>query len=111
MRSIRAAPTLPTDLTDEALDGDDWEMIEGATSATYTPVADDDDESDVGRYLLAVVSYTDAKQNVVEDVFRTLPGTWPGWSRPIRWQRTRGTERRCSATRIPTPLARRTSLR
>ena len=41
-------------------------MIEGATSASYEPVADDetDDDSDVGRYLLAVVSYTDAKQNV-----------------------------------------------
>ena len=41
-------------------------MIEGATSASYMPVDDDgdEDESDVGRYLLAVVSYTDAKQNV-----------------------------------------------
>ena len=52
-------------------------MIPGATSATYTPVEgpdadpmtglsalDADVVSDVGRYLVAVVSYTDAKQNV-----------------------------------------------
>ena len=40
-----------------------WEMIEGAMSATYTPVEDDDvDESDVGRYLVAVVTYTDAHE-------------------------------------------------
>ena len=58
---------------------DAWLIIEGATSASYTPVADDedDDESDVGRYLLAVVSYTDAKQNV--DGVMRLQGTWPGW--------------------------------
>ena len=56
-----------------ALDASVWAMIEGATSASYTPVEDDDanetglsEDSDVGRYLLAVVSYTDAKQNVVE---------------------------------------------
>ena len=44
-------------------------MIAGATSASYTPVVDDveADESDVGRYLLAVVSYTDAKRNVDSD--------------------------------------------
>ena len=47
-------------------------MIPGATSATYTPAEGPDadvmtgksDDSDVGRYLVAVVSYTDAKQNV-----------------------------------------------
>ena len=65
-------------------------MIAGATSATYTPVDDDVDDdaplkSDVGRYLLAVVSYTDAKRNVEtddgEDVFNEeRPGTGPGWS-------------------------------
>ena len=61
------APTLPTELTDAALDTA-WDIIEGATSATYTPVADDEaDESDVGRHLLAVVSYTDAKRNVGSD--------------------------------------------
>ena len=58
------APTLPTDL--ETPDGD-WAMIAGATSASYMPV--DADETDVGRYLLAVVSYTDAKRNLVVDVF------------------------------------------
>ena len=44
-------------------------MIAGATSASYTPVDDDDAplKSDVGRYLLAVVSYTDAKQKVDGD--------------------------------------------
>ena len=42
-----------------------WEMIADATSVTYTPVVDDEElKSDVGRYLLAVVSYTDAKRNV-----------------------------------------------
>ena len=57
----------------EALDDNVWEMIEGATSASYTPVEDDagdetgkSEASDVGRYLVAVVSYTDAKQNVAE---------------------------------------------
>ena len=43
-------------------------MIVGATSASYMPVADEDAaDSDVGRYLLAVVSYTDAKRNVDDD--------------------------------------------
>ena len=55
----------------EELDTDTttWEMIAGATSASYTPVDDEADEtkSDVGRYLLAVVSYTDAKRNVASD--------------------------------------------
>ena len=47
-----------------------WEMIADATSASYMPVDDDDEmKSDVGRYLLAVVSYTDAKRNLVVDVF------------------------------------------
>ena len=55
--------------------GGDWLIIAGATSATYTPVDDDVDDdaplkSDEGRYLLAVVSYTDAKQNMV-----TVPTT------------------------------------
>ena len=51
-----------------ALETDDWAMIPGATSATYTSVFDAavDMKSDVGRYLVAVVSYTDAKQNVDE---------------------------------------------
>ena len=47
-------------------------MIAGATSATYKPVLDNGNDdavlkSDVGRYLLAVVSYTDAKQNVDDE--------------------------------------------
>ena len=43
-------------------------MIADATSASYMPVAGDDEaKSDVGRYLLAVVSYTDAKRNVDDD--------------------------------------------
>ena len=46
-------------------------MIAGATSATYMPVDGDDDDadSDVGRYLLAVVSYTDAKRNLDDNEF------------------------------------------
>ena len=45
-------------------------MIVGATSASYMPVADEvADDSDVGRYLLAVVSYTDAKRNVEGGAF------------------------------------------
>ena len=65
----RSHPTL-----DESMNA--WDMIAGATSATYTPVEGPDadaegksDLSDVGRYLAAVVSYTDAKQNLVEGVF------------------------------------------
>ena len=43
-------------------------MIAGATSASYMPVdADVEADSDVGRYLLAVVSYTDAKRNLDAD--------------------------------------------
>ena len=50
--------------------GADWEMIAGATSARYMPVLDDEAaESDVGRYLLALVSYTDAKRNLDGDEF------------------------------------------
>ena len=52
-------------------------MIEGANSATYTPVEDDEadvtDVTDVGRDLLAVVSYTDAKRNV-DDAARDRAG-------------------------------------
>ena len=62
------APDVPanTDLTDLD-DSTVWGIIEDATSATYMPVVDDEaEDSDVGRYLLAVVSYTDAKQNVGE---------------------------------------------
>ena len=64
-------PELPNTegLTALVDDMDVWLKIEDATSATYKPVldnGDEDDESDVGRYLLAVVSYTDAKQNVDE---------------------------------------------
>ena len=60
------APNLP----DLATPGGVWEMIAGATSASYTPVDDDDAaESDVDRYLLAVVSYTDAKRNLTGDGF------------------------------------------
>ena len=60
------APNLP----DLATPGGVWEMIAGATSAGYTPVDDDDAaESDVDRYLLAVVSYTDAKRNLAGDGF------------------------------------------
>ena len=63
-----ASDTVPT-LPDLQTPGGDWEMIAGATSASYKPVLDNGDDdaalkSDVGRYLLAVVSYTDAKQNV-----------------------------------------------
>ena len=46
-----------------------WEIIEGATSASYMPVDDDDAaDSDVGRDLLAVVSYTDAKRNLNDEL-------------------------------------------
>ena len=65
------APELPTDLTSTVLETDGvWEMIAGATSASYMPVVGDvEADSDVGRYLLAVVSYTDAKRNLVNDEF------------------------------------------
>ena len=63
----QAAPGLPSDLM---APGGEWQMIADATSASYMPVDDEADESDVGRYLLAVVSYTDAKQNMV-----TVPAT------------------------------------
>ena len=72
-RTVDNDPTTPAPelaATDLAVldENQAWGMIAGATSATYVPVADD--ESDVGRYLLAVVSYTDAKQNVDgNDVF------------------------------------------
>ena len=47
-------------------------MIEGANSATYKPVLDNGNEdaelkSDEGRYLLAVVRYTDARQNLDDE--------------------------------------------
>ena len=65
------APVLPADLAGLA-DDDTWLMIADATSASYMPVLDNGDEeaalkSDVGRYLLAVVSYTDAKRNVDDE--------------------------------------------
>ena len=58
--------------------GNEWLIIAGATSATYTPVDDDVDDdaplkSDEGRYLLAVVSYTDAKRNLRDDEFAAVP--------------------------------------
>ena len=68
--TIRRPPSLllPTDLATLATDNS-WLMIAGATSASYMPVLDNGDDdaalrSDVGRYLLAVVSYTDAKRNL-----------------------------------------------
>ena len=97
---VQAAPGLPANL---AIPGGDWAMIEDATSASYMPVADDEANSDVGRYLLAVVTYTDAKQNVGEDEAGVVSAN------PVA-EDTR-TKRRCSRTRIRTPLARRTSLR
>ena len=68
-RTVATNPETPApEITDLTAPGGAWEMIENATSASYIPVADDEaDESDVGRYLLAVVSYTDAKRNVDED--------------------------------------------
>ena len=67
------APGVPTNFETP---GVEWDSIAGATSASYTPVegpdADADgksDVSDVGRHLLAVVSYTDAKRNVVNGDF------------------------------------------
>ena len=56
-------------------------------------------KSDVGRYLLAVVSYTDAHRNVDDvGVFSEAARDRAGLkSRPIRWQRTQGTERRSSS--------------
>ena len=63
--NLQTAPSVPIDLETP---GGVWEIIAGATSASYIPVDDEADEakSDVGRYLLAVVSYTDAKQNAGE---------------------------------------------
>ena len=60
--TLPTQPTLPTDLANLS---DNWEMVEGAMSATYTPVEDADGaESDVGRYLMAVVTYTDAHETM-----------------------------------------------
>ena len=62
------APELPDEVALAGLGPNTtWQMIAGATSASYMPVDDEDDADEVGRgdrYLLAVVSYTDAKRNV-----------------------------------------------
>ena len=61
------APDIPEN-TATALP-EDWEKIEDENSATYIPVHDskNEAESDVGRYLAAVVRYTDAKENMDEE--------------------------------------------
>ena len=44
------APVLPDEVALAGLGPEaPWEMIAGATSATYTPVADEDDADEVGR--------------------------------------------------------------
>ena len=67
-----AAPPLRSQSSRMRISTTSWDIIAGATSATYTPVDAEDDEdaeakSDVGRHLLAVVSYTDAKRNLGDD--------------------------------------------
>ena len=64
---LDALPAIP-DAADDLAASSAWDVIERATAATYTPVDDVDDatKSDVGRYLLAVVSYTDAHEPMDE---------------------------------------------
>ena len=55
--------------TDPAADDLEWDVIPGATTATYTPVEAEDDkteriESDDGYYLRAIVTYTDVTSDV-----------------------------------------------
>ena len=55
--------------TDDEPDDSSWEKIDKATSDTYTPVAGDTPvEGDAGRWLVATVLYTDAKENPADDV-------------------------------------------
>ena len=49
-------------LYSQAPDTSDWVLIEGKTSATYTPVS-----ADVGKFLLVTATYTDRKRNVTAD--------------------------------------------
>ena len=66
--TLTSAPDVFADADiDDEPDGSDWEKIDKATSDTYTPVAGDDDESDVGRWLAATVLYTDGKDNPEDD--------------------------------------------
>ena len=69
-----------------------WTKIDGATSASYTPEANDAPElTDVGRCLRATVTYRDAvdrthsEANVQgTDVDETLEGTFAGSERPVK---------------------------
>ena len=69
-----------------------WTKIPGATSATYTPEANDvDDLSDVGRCLRATVTYKDGvdrtnpdADNLGTDVDETLEATFAGSERPVK---------------------------
>ena len=65
-------PSAPDVFANEAIedepDATDWEKIDKATSDTYTPVAGDADVAgDAGRWLVATVLYTDAKENPADD--------------------------------------------
>ena len=67
--TLSNAPAPTIDDTATELPAADWEKIKDANSATYMPVHDNDaaEKSDVGRYLVAVVRYTDAKENTDEE--------------------------------------------
>ena len=72
--------------------GSVWTKIAGATSASYTPEANDEgDLTDVGRCLRATVTYRDAVDRThsmadVEgtDVDETLEGTFAGAEHPVK---------------------------
>ena len=74
------------------IDGTAWTKIDGATSPTYTPEANDNDAlTDVGRCLRATVTYRDnvdrthsAANNAATDVDETLEGTFGGAEQPVK---------------------------
>ena len=75
-----------------AIGGATWIKIAGATSASYTPEANDIDElTDIGKCLRATVTYRDAvdrthsEPNVsTTDVDETLEGTYAGAEQPVK---------------------------
>ena len=74
------------------IDGTVWTKIDGATSSTYTPEANDAAElTDVGRCLRATVTYRDAvdrthsgADDTTTDVNETLEGTYGGAEQPVK---------------------------
>lgn len=72
--------------------GATWTKIAGATSATYTPMANAEAElTDVGRCLRATVTYKDSvdrthseADDATTDVDETLEGTFAGAEQPVK---------------------------